>query len=65
MRSWEAWAWTLWLIEFGVLETIGLIKRGNGMTFTFFLEHHAPRWFLAAFIGWLTYHFLVAPPAKK
>ena len=63
--NWEGWAWALWLVAFGVLETVGLAKRHDAMTFTFFLEHHAPRWGLACLLGWLTYHFLVAPPAMK
>jgi len=64
MTNWEAWAWLLWLIAFGVLETIGLVKHRDAMTFTFFLQHHAPRWALAMLIGWFMYHFLIAPPAQ-
>ena len=62
--NWEGWAWVAWYAAFCVLEAIGLWKRQDAMTLTYFTEHHAPRWLLAAFLGWLTYHFLVAPPAK-
>ena len=62
--TWEAYAWICWLVSFAALEAVGLAHRWHGMTFTFFIEHHFPRWFLAGFLGWLTWHFLVAPPAK-
>lgn len=62
--TWEAFAWIAWLCAFGVLETIGLMKRHDAMTLTFFVEHHFPRWALAALLGWMTYHFLIAAPAK-
>jgi hypothetical protein len=62
--NWEAYAWIAWLASFAVLEAIGLARRADAMTLTFFIEHHCPRWFLAALLGWLTYHFLVAAPAK-
>ena len=62
--NWEAWAWVGWLAAFGILEALGLVVRHNTMTLTFFIEHHFPRWFLAAVLGWLTYHFLVASPAR-
>jgi hypothetical protein len=63
--TWEAYCWVAWLFAFVVLEGIALKlahKRG-AMTLTYFVEHHAPRWLLAAFIGWLAYHFLVSPLA--
>jgi hypothetical protein len=63
--NWEGYAWVIWLCAFGVLEFIGLVKHGNAMTLTFFIQHHVPRWALAAFIGWLTYHFLVAKGAMQ
>ena len=62
--NWEAIAWILWLSAFGVLETIGLVKRSDAMTLTFFIQHHFPRWVLAGVLGWMTYHFLIAGPAK-
>lgn len=61
--NWEGYAWIAWLLTFGILESIALIKKRDVMTLTYFTEHHFPRWFLAGFLGWLTYHFLVAPPA--
>jgi hypothetical protein len=66
MKNWEAWAWLAWYLAFAVLEGIGLWKRhvNEGMTLTFFTEQHAPRWALAALLGWLTYHFLIATPSK-
>ena len=64
--NWEGYAWIAWLCAFGVLEAVGLWKRGvnEGMTLTFFVQHHFARWMLAALLGWMTYHFLIASPAK-
>lgn len=65
MHNWEGWAWLAWYVTFAIMEAIGLLlrHRNEGMTLTYFTETHAPRWLLAAFIGWLAYHFLVATPA--
>lgn len=64
--TWEAWAWIAWMVGFGVLEALGLVRHPEGsMTLTYFLEHHIPKWLLAAFLGWLSWHFLVAPLARR
>ena len=64
--NWEKYAWIAWLAAFGVLEAVGLWKRhvNEGMTLTFFIDNHFPKWILAGVLGWLAYHFLVAGPAK-
>lgn len=63
--GWEGYAWIAWIVAFGVLETIGLLKSGHsGMTLTFFIETYVPKPIIAAFIGWMSYHFLIAPKAK-
>jgi len=62
--NWEGYAWIAWLAAFGILESIGLFKQRDAMTLTYFVQHHFPRWVLAGFLGWLTYHFLVAGTAK-
>jgi hypothetical protein len=62
--NWEAWAWVTWILAFAVLETVGLLRRPDGMTLTYFLENHVPRWAMASLIGWLAYHFLIAGPAR-
>jgi hypothetical protein len=64
MINWEAWAWAAWLVAFGVLETIGLVKHKDAMTLTFFIQHHFAKWILALLLGWLQFHFLIAPAAK-
>jgi hypothetical protein len=62
--NWEAYCWIAWLVAFGILESIGLAKRADAMTLTFFIQHHFPRWCLAGLLGWMTYHFLIAGPAN-
>lgn len=64
--NWEGYAWIAWLALFAIFEAIGLLMRhvNEGMTLTYFVEKHVPRWILAAFLGWLSYHFLVQPFAK-
>jgi hypothetical protein len=62
--TWEGWAWIAWLVAFGILESIGLFSR-NGMTLTFFIQHHLPKWVLSCLLGWMFYHFISAPPALR
>ncbi len=65
--GWEGYAWIAWMVTFVVLETIALVRklRGGTMTLTYFTEHHVPRWMLAAFLGWLSFHFLIDTPAMR
>lgn len=64
--TWEGYAWIVWIAGFGILETLGLVRHPDGsMTLTYFLEHHLPKWIMSAFIGWMGYHFLIAPIAKR
>ncbi len=60
------WAWILWGAAFCVIEGAALANRRRGDTLS---EHvwllrsrKAGRWGLAAFLGWLAYHFLVEGP---
>lgn len=62
--NWEAYVWYIWLGLFAIFEAIGLFSK-NGMTLTFFIQHHFPKWMLACLIGWFFYHFTVAPPAMR
>lgn len=63
--TWGGWVWIVWGLFFAVFETLGLRRVPGAMTLTYFVEHHTPRWALAAFIGWFSYHFLIAPIAKR
>lgn len=62
------WVWWFWIGWFFVWEGIGLFSP-IGHTFTYFIEHHLPRWTLALIIGalggWLFYHFTEAAAAVK
>lgn len=51
-------------MAFAGLEYIGLTKK-DGMTLTFFVEHYVPLDVIAALLGWMIYHFLIAPWAKR
>lgn len=62
---WEGWVWLGWIAGFGVLEGFGLARTDGAMTLTYFLENHVPKWILACALGWLNWHFLVAPLAKR
>lgn len=64
MNPW-AYGWIGWLSFFCVWEGVALWRNHSRetMTLTFFMEHHFPRWFFAAFLGWLYWHFTSAAPA--
>jgi hypothetical protein len=63
---WESYIWMGWVALFVIFEAIGLLLRheNEGVTLTYFIEHHIPRWILAGALGWLAYHFLVAGLAE-
>lgn len=62
--TWEGYVWSVWLGMFAVFEAIGLFSK-SGMTLTFFIQHHFPKWMLVVLIVWLAYHFWIAPPAMR
>jgi hypothetical protein len=64
--KWGVWAyvWALWVLQFAAYEAVGVLT-DRGMTLTHFIQLHVPRWLLACLIGWLMYHFLIAPPARR
>jgi hypothetical protein len=61
----ESYVWVVWLTGFFIFEAWALVTRSSHetITLTCFIEHHFPRWFLACFLGWLCYHFLIDTPA--
>lgn len=56
--TWNLVAWCAWAAMFAVLETLG-VKSDKYSTLTYLCIHAVPAPILAAFIGWLGYHFLV------
>ena len=54
---WNLVAWAIWAAGFAVLETMG-VKSNRFATLTYLSLHTVPAPVLAAFLGWLTYHFL-------
>jgi hypothetical protein len=58
------WAWLAWIVAFIILEAMGFLKQG-GMTLTFLIEQHIPKSFIAGFLAFAAWHFLIAPAAKR
>jgi len=60
------WAWILWALAFVGIEGAALANKRRGDTLSEHVwrirAHKAGRWGLAAFLGWLVYHFLVEGP---
>lgn len=56
--TWNLAAWVIWAAGFAVLETMG-VKSNKYATLTYLCIHAVPAPILAAFCGWLAYHFLV------
>ena len=50
--------WYAWVLQFFLYETLGLIRKKD-TTLTRLTLATVPRWILAMFLGWLTYHFLI------
>lgn len=57
--NWNLIAWTLWGASFAVLEFMGVKWPDKYATLTYLSKHTVPRFALAMFLGWLTYHFMV------
>ena len=55
---WNLIAWAVWAAMFAVLETMG-VKSNKYATLTYLALHTVPAAILAAFLGWLAYHFIV------
>jgi len=51
--------WYAWFVSFGVLEAIGIAQKWGATSLTRLTLAIVPKWGLAMFLGWLTYHFLV------
>lgn len=54
----------LWLacVTLGVIaESVGIVRGRHYVTFTTLVKYGAPRWLVAAILGWLTWHFLIQP----
>jgi hypothetical protein len=56
--SWNLAAWALWAAAFAILETMG-VRSGKYATLTDLTKASIPTPILAAFLGWLVYHFTV------
>lgn len=56
--AWNLAAWVVWAGMFGVLEFMGVKWGDRYATLTFLCKHAIPRFALAMFLGWLTFHFL-------
>lgn len=57
--------WLAWGVVGLGIETYALLTHGDRSpagqpTLTHLLLTHVPRWIIAAFLGWLTYHLLKA-----
>ena len=50
--------WYGWVVQFLVYEGMGLV-RSKDTTLTRLTLATVPRWMLAMFLGWLSYHFLI------
>ena len=57
--AWNLALWVAWAGMFGVLEFLGVKYPANYATLTYLCKHSVPRFVLAMFLGWLTWHFLV------
>ena len=58
---WQLYGWLLLGIGFVVLEANAVIRGRRYATLTTVVKKGFPRWALAAFLGWLVWHFLIAP----
>lgn len=57
---WNVAGWFVWVAMFIVLEITAARAPSKRLTFTMFAVDLVPRWAIAAFIGWMAYHFLIA-----
>lgn len=54
------WVWALTGILFAGNEFWAVWKGRQYATFTTIVKKGVPRWLVAAILGWLVYHFLIA-----
>jgi membrane protein DedA with SNARE-associated domain len=58
--TWNLVAWCVWAAMFGVLEFLGVKAQNQKYaTLTYLCTHAVPTAVLAAFCGWLLWHFTV------
>jgi hypothetical protein len=57
----QIYGWLLVGIGFIALETNAIVRGRKYATLTTLVKKGCPRWILAAFLGWITWHFLIAP----
>jgi hypothetical protein len=58
------WQLILWAVCIGLgmfLEIFAAIRGRKYVTFTYMVKKGAPRWAVAAVLGWLVWHFLIEP----
>jgi hypothetical protein len=51
--------WGVWAAMFAVLEGLGIAEKWGDTSLTRLTLAIVPKWLLAMFLGWLTYHFLI------
>ena len=51
--------WGVWVVMFAVLEGLGIAQKWRSTSLTRLTLALVPKWLLAMFLGWLTYHFLI------
>lgn len=58
---WYRELWAVWTVMFFVLEMPAVLSHHahGSITLTALTLAIAPKWLLAMFLGWLTYHFLI------
>lgn len=56
----QLWLWVACISLGIVAETIGIVRGRQYVTFTTLVKKGAPRWAVAAVLGWLSWHFLIA-----
>jgi hypothetical protein len=58
---WFLWSWAA-CVGLGIfLETYAVVRGRKYPTFTTLVKKGAPRWAVAAVLGWLAWHFLIEP----
>lgn len=51
--------WYIWVIYFCVMEALGVVQYKNATSLTRLTIATVPKFALAMFCGWLSYHFLI------
>jgi hypothetical protein len=58
---WQIYGWLICGLLFLALEANGIIRGRKYATLTTVVKKGCPRWILAAFFGWLLWHFFIEP----